>query len=886
MFLSGKNLKTTAREVARKALNVWVIQAFLATLVISLIAWPPVTAQSTCTSPDFATKIAISPDFCQFWFDNGGISIFGQPITTSNNEISPETGQSVPTQWFERARFELRPKAGGGTEVALGKLGTELRQEALNKNSNNQEIDPNFRPATPLVDPDFPLEEQKFFDQTKHNVRFKFLDYWNKNGGEARFGLPISEEHLEFEPETHRFYVAQWFERARLEFHPENPPETEILLGQLGSQIKKAGLDNARQKRLDFDWKTGRNGSFLDQPNSVFVDGTGNIYVNDRASGRVNKYNSKFELVNYWYLVGGGTKNPALEGGTQAIAGLAKKPNENNNGNGTTPAPTPTPTPKPTASPTPNTGQEKPPILYSLAPDKTDVVRKLTAEGNWETIQLQPAGDADANTPNIGLAVGSGESLYILKSATYANFLVFKYTNKGEFITKFVRRGDVNDPTAIAVSGDKIYLADGSSGKYFIFDGSDKSKGDILTPGGISLPNTGGPHNIQSIAVDPSGNVLVGENGKITRFDINNSGPASFPVTAGRAVGQLLNPVGMTTDLKGNLYVADPANHRVIVVDQAGNPRNVIQSDPYNLEGNLGSARSVVITSGTNAVILVADPVNQRIEKFDITGKYLSQWTSNGVSALAISPAGEVYALNTSQAQVTKFDLDGKQLAQFGKLGSGNGEFRFPNALAVGKDNSLYVADTGNQRIQKFDDKGTFQKAWGAKGAGDQEFGGDGLSDLYSGPTSIAVEPASGNLYVVDSASARILKFDPNGQFLGLLTQANIEPNRTFEPVAVAAPALQLTKQQSGSSGATPTPAPSTVDDTGLTSGIYIMALKGIYKLDAQDQFQFSYFADAPLPGTDGGDGNVENLTGIAVDNNGNIFTTDNFSRLSKFHYK
>ena len=52
-------------------------------------------------------------------------------------------------------------------------------------------------------------------------------------------------------------------------------------------------------------------------------------------------------------------------------------------------------------------------------------------------------------------------------------------------------------------------------------------------------------------------------------------------------------------------------------VDQAGNPRDTIQSEPYNLEGNLGSARSVVITSGTNSVILVADPVNQRIEKFE-----------------------------------------------------------------------------------------------------------------------------------------------------------------------------------------------------------------------------------------------------------------------------
>lgn len=867
-----------------KPFNFWLVQALVATLFISLVAWPPVTAQSTCTSPDFATKIAIAPEFCQFWFDNGGISIFGQPITTLNNETSPETGQSVPTQWFERHRFELRPKAGGGTEVVLGKLGSELRAEALNKNASQQQIDPDFRPATVLVDPDFPPDEQKFFDQTKHNVRFKFLDFWNKNGGETRLGLPISEEHLEFEPETHRFYVAQWFERARMEFHPENPPETEILLGQLGSQIKKAGLDTARQKRLDFDWKTGRNGTYLDQPNSVFVDGNNNIYVNDRGSGRVNKYNSKLQLVNYWYLVGGGTRNPALEGGTQAIAGLAKAPNT---GNGTTPVPTPTPTPKPSVAPTPtpNNGQEKPPILYSLAPDKTDVVRKLTAEGKWETIQLQPAGDADANTPNIGLAVGGGESLYILKSAAYANFLVFKYTNKGEFVTKFVRRGDVDDPTAIAVSGDKIYLADGSGGKYFIFDGGDNSKGEILTPGGVSLPNNGtGTHNVQSIAVDPSGNILVGENGKITRFNVNNSGAAAFPVTAGRAVGQLLNPVGMTTDLKGNLYVADPANHRVIVVDQAGNPRDTIQSEPYNLEGNLGSARSVVITSGTNSVILVADPVNQRIEKFDITGKYLSQWTSNGVAALAISPAGEVYALNTGLGQVTKFDLDGKQLLQFGKVGNGNGEFRFPEAIAVGRDNSLYVADTGNQRIQKFDDKGIFKKTWGAKGAGDQEFGGDGISDLYSGPTSIAVEPSTGNLYVVDSASARILKYDADGGFLGLLTQANIEPNRTFEPVAVAAPALQFAKQTSSSG--TPTPAPQTVDDTGLTSGVYIMALKGVYKLNAQDQFQFSYFADAPLPGTDGGDGNVENLTGIAVDNNGNIFTTDNFSRLSKFHYK
>ncbi len=828
MFLSGKNLRKASSLIYKRVGNSWLIQSILAALVLSVIVWPQATAQSTCNPPPFTTGKTITADFCRYWLDNGGVSIFGQPITDPAFEVSPDTGERILTQWFERHRFELHPKAGGGNEVTLGKLGRELRSEALNKGPVG-EIDPDFRPSEPLVDPDFPADQQRYFDETKHNLRFKFLNYWTKNGAQERLGLPISEERLEFEPETQRYYVTQWFERSRMEYHPENPAETDVLLGLLGAQIRKP--DTERQKRLDFQWKLGRSGTFLDQPNSVFVDGTGNIYVNDRASARIDKYNAKFKPVNYWFLVGGGTNLPALEGGTQAIAGIAKAP-QNNTGPGGTPAapPTPTATPKPGVTPTPaNQGQEKPPILYSLAPNKTNLVRRLTAEGKWETIELKPSGDADSDTPNIGLAIGTNDSFYVLKSPAFANYLVFKYSTKGDFIAKFVRRGEVSDPTAIAVKGDKLYLADGSAGKYFVFDAGDTSKGEALNKDGFSLPNTGKPRNIQSIAVDLNGNVLVGESGKITRFDINNSGPAEFPITAGRAVGQLLNPVGMSTDLKGNLYVADPANHRVIVVDTAGNPRQTIQSDPYNLDGNLGTARSVVVTSGTNAVVLVADPVNQRIEKFDATGKFLGQWTTSGVASLAISPAGEVYALSTGQGLVTKYDVDGKQLAQWGGIGADKGKFRFPGAIAVGKDNSVFVADTGNQRIQKFDPKGASLAAWGTKGPGDKEFGGNGLSDLYNGPTSIAVEPSTGNLYVVDSASARIIKYDPNGTFLGVLTQANVDPSRPFEPIAVAAPAFQVEKQQSSTSNTTPGPVTSSVDDTGLTNGIYIMALQGIY---------------------------------------------------------
>ncbi len=76
-----------------------------------------------------------------------------------------------------------------------------------------------------------------FFSQTSHNVRGYFLKYWQNNGGLAQFGYPISEEFFE------GYQRVQYFERARLEYHPEfsgSPYQVELSL--LGEQtLKQAG---------------------------------------------------------------------------------------------------------------------------------------------------------------------------------------------------------------------------------------------------------------------------------------------------------------------------------------------------------------------------------------------------------------------------------------------------------------------------------------------------------------------------------------------------------------------------------------------------------------------------------------------------------------------
>jgi len=64
--------------------------------------------------------------FAEFWTVNGGLAIFGYPLT---EEFTGEDGRTV--QYFERGRFELHPEnAGTPYEVLLGRLGAEQIEHA------------------------------------------------------------------------------------------------------------------------------------------------------------------------------------------------------------------------------------------------------------------------------------------------------------------------------------------------------------------------------------------------------------------------------------------------------------------------------------------------------------------------------------------------------------------------------------------------------------------------------------------------------------------------------------------------------------------------------------------------------------------------------------
>ncbi len=72
------------------------------------------------------------------------------------------------------------------------------------------------------------------FPQTGHTVSGRFLTFWNEEGGLAAFGFPIGEEQT-FILDGHETQV-QYFERTRFEYHPENQPPYDVLLGRMGAE--------------------------------------------------------------------------------------------------------------------------------------------------------------------------------------------------------------------------------------------------------------------------------------------------------------------------------------------------------------------------------------------------------------------------------------------------------------------------------------------------------------------------------------------------------------------------------------------------------------------------------------------------------------------------
>lgn len=265
----------------------------------------------------------------------------------------------------------------------------------------------------------------------------------------------------------------------------------------------------------------------------------------------------------------------------------------------------------------------------------------------------------------------------------------------------------------------------------------------------------------------------VGSGGPIVTSSSIAALKVPLRLTIGAANG-LSAPRGLATDSHGNLYVADPPNHRIIKFSPKGKELvrwGTVGAGPGQFN-HLDSPQGIAV--GPDGNIYVADTWNQRIQVFSSSGSFLRQWGGGAIGSspgqfygprgLAVGADGRVYVADTGNERIQVFDSQGKYLSSIGVKGTGPGQFTEPSSVALGPAGKMYVADFWNQRIQEFDTNGTFLRSWPVV---------DWVPQSYDEPY-LSVNPFTGVVYATEPQQRRVVAWTSKGKVLGSIGSAQL----------------------------------------------------------------------------------------------------------------
>lgn len=198
--------------------------------------------------------------------------------------------------------------------------------------------------------------------------------------------------------------------------------------------------------------------------------------------------------------------------------------------------------------------------------------------------------------------------------------------------------------------------------------------------------------------------------------------------------------------------------------------------EPGSGDGQFSSAEGIAVDSQGN--IFVSDKYNNRVNKFDSQGIFVTSFGSygtedgqfSGPTGIAIDSNDVLLVVDSNNDRIQKFDSTGNYISKFGSPGEGDGQFLNPIGIAVDGQNNSYVTDPDRYKVQKFDASGTYVGGVGIQGSGDGEFQSLG---------SIAID-SLGSIYVGDGYNYRIQKFDPSFTFQYSINNSNFEHSWYF----------------------------------------------------------------------------------------------------------
>jgi sugar lactone lactonase YvrE len=246
------------------------------------------------------------------------------------------------------------------------------------------------------------------------------------------------------------------------------------------------------------------------------------------------------------------------------------------------------------------------------------------------------------------------------------------------------------------------FMLAGSVASMFAFFGADRAAES--SPPSNDPPNP--YHTVTNWAQLPDGRkwgstagVDIGPDGNIWAYDrcgANNCGDSKLdPIlefdTSGKLLrhwgaGMFVFPHGFFVDKQGNVWVTDE-----LASKDGTRGLQVFKLSPDG---------KVLMTLGKAGV------------------KGTGPDTFGAPTDVVVAPNGDIFVADghtgcmCDNARIVKFSKDGKFVKEFGKKGTGPGEFDGPHALAFDSKGRLFVGDRSNNRIEIFDQNGKFIAEW------------------------------------------------------------------------------------------------------------------------------------------------------------------------------
>jgi tripartite motif-containing protein 71 len=245
---------------------------------------------------------------------------------------------------------------------------------------------------------------------------------------------------------------------------------------------------------------------------------------------------------------------------------------------------------------------------------------------------------------------------------------------------------------------------------------------------------------------------------------------------------------GITVNSTAYMLVADYGNNRVQKLDLDGNYINQFPCasgacTAGSGNGSVSFPRYAIVDSSNN--IWVADSGNSRLEEFNSSGTYESQFGSSGSGngnfsstsntspdGIAIDGGGNFWAVDRGNYRVEKFNSSGTYLSQIGTTGTsgcGASQFTLPQYIHIDSSGNIDLADANCAQIEQFNSSASYIKAFDPTIASYGTFTGGGALDDFA-------FDACGDIWIQDSGANNLVEIDYQGNFITSTSQSGGVP--------------------------------------------------------------------------------------------------------------